>query len=101
MPLYAIKRSVPGLTRGDLDGAALRAIVCAIQYPGLTWVRSFWSEDEGELLCIYEGASVEEIREHSRRSAIPCDDVAEVIELQPSDLTAFAPAAASTLARPR
>ena len=64
--------------------------------PGLKWIRSFWNEGAGELLCIYSGPPPPRIREHSRRSAIPCDDVREVTEFLPSDFEAFTPVATTS-----
>lgn len=88
MPLFTIVRNVPGDTRDDIDAASLRAIICAFEFPGLRWVRSFWDQDRGQLLCVYEGDSVDQIREHSRRSRIPCDEVHPVVEFGPDEYVA-------------
>jgi len=83
MPLYAIRREVGQLTPDEVDAAALRAVICALEYDGLRWVRSFWDREHGLLNCLYEAQDAAQIREHSMRSNIPCDAVAEVQEILP------------------
>lgn len=83
MPLYAIRRAVGDVTPDDIDAAALRAIFCATEYDGFRWIRSYWDREAGLLNCIYEAQSAAQIREHSMRSNIPCDDVHEVTEILP------------------
>jgi hypothetical protein len=85
MPLYTIRRRLPGATREDVDAASVRALLCAYEYPGMTWVRSFWDRAGNELLCIYEAASPEQLKEHAERSRIPCDEVVEVTEFGPDE----------------
>ena len=83
MPLYTIRRKIPDASQEDVDAASLRAIFCAYEYSGLKWVRSFWDRDHQELLCVYEATSPDQVREHSERSRIPCDEVIEVLEFGP------------------
>ena len=88
MPLFTILRRVPGATRDDIDAASLRALICATEFPGLRWVRSYWDSDGETILCLYEGKDAEQIAEHSRRSRIPCDEVREIVEFGPDDYVA-------------
>lgn len=83
MPLFKIRRNVGQIIQEDMDAAAFRAIVCAVQFPGLKWHRSFWDKDAGVLDCFYEAASREDLQDHARVSRIPCDEVCEVNELLP------------------
>jgi hypothetical protein len=85
MPRFTIRRVVPDATREDVDAAAFRAIACATEYDGLKWIRSYWDETGHELLCLYEAANADQIREHSRRARIPCDEVREVVEVGPEE----------------
>ena len=85
MPLYAIRRELGKISREELDASAYRAIMCAYEFENMTWVRSFWDPESGNITCLYEAATVEEIHEHARRSRIPCDDVREVIEVIPEE----------------
>lgn len=83
MPLYRIRRDVGDISHDDLDAASFRAIVCAPQFPGLKWVRSYWDRDAGWLDCLYEAADPTQLEEHALMARIPCDEVHEVSELLP------------------
>lgn len=87
MALFSIRRNVGPQTRDEMDAAALRAIMCAFEYPGLRWIRSYWDQAGGQITCFYEATDAGQIRDHSRRSRIPCDDVREVVELGPQEYT--------------
>ena len=83
MPLYAIRRKVGPISQDELDAAGFRATVCAAEYDGLHWERSFWDRARQELTCYYVARSADEIRRHSHQSNIPCDEIAEVTEVLP------------------
>lgn len=83
MPLYAIRREIPGLSREELDAAALRAIMCLFDFPDMRWLRSYWDEKLGVIECVYEAQDPDQIRDHARRSRIPCDEVRQVTEIGP------------------
>lgn len=95
MPTYAIVRRVPGTSREELDAAGFRAAVCAYEYPGMRWIRSFWSPQRGEIVCYYDAANEQEIWEHAERARIPCDEVWEVDMMDPADYEAEAEAEAA------
>lgn len=83
MPLYRIRRDVGQLSQEEMDAAAFRAIVCAPQFPGLTWIRSYWDREQGRVDCIYDALDPEQIEEHARTARIPCDEVRLVEEVMP------------------
>jgi len=83
MPLYRIRRNVGSVSKEDVDASAFRAIVCAVQFPGLKWHRSYWNKEGGYLDCIYEARDTADLEAHARVSRIPCDEVQEVEELVP------------------
>lgn len=85
MPRYIIERSVPGITREELDAAARRAIAVAADMPGVQWIRSYISEAEGKIYCEYDAPDPEIIREHAKRSGLPADKISLVtLEVEPS-----------------
>jgi len=94
MPLYMIRRDVPGATREDVDASGFRAVICGYEYEGLRWLRSYWDEEKGEIRCLYEAVDEEQVRDHARRARIPCDEVREVVELMPHLYVGPAPATA-------
>jgi hypothetical protein len=85
MPRYIIERSVPGLTRDQLNAAGRLSNAVLTAMPEVRWIRSYVSEAEGKIYCEYDAPSVEAIREHARRAGIPADRVTEIsIEVNPS-----------------
>jgi hypothetical protein len=93
MPMYAIRRHLGPISREELDAAAFRATVCAAEYDGLHWERSFWNPAREEIVCYYVARSPEQVQQHSRQSNIPCDDVVEVTEVLPEVYASATPAA--------
>jgi len=83
LALYSIRRYVGEMTQEDMDAAAFRAIVCAVQFPGLKWHTSYWNQSAGYMDCIYEAATPAHVEEHARVARIPCDAIAEVRLVQP------------------
>jgi hypothetical protein len=86
MALYVIRRDVPGSTQEVIDAASWRAIACAVNYPGLRWLHSYW-DTSGRLFCVYEAEDESQIREHARQSRIPCDEVRPVLVVRPEHYT--------------
>lgn len=83
MSIYRVRRDIGDISQDDLDAASFRAIVCAPQFPGLRWVRSYWDQEAGRLDCIYEAVDPTQLQEHARVARIPCDAVREVTEMLP------------------
>jgi uncharacterized protein DUF4242 len=83
MPLFTIRRDLRGTTQSERDAAGIRAVVCALEYEDLRWIRSYWDEEAGVMQCYYEARDSAEVREHSLRASIPCDEVSEVVEVLP------------------
>jgi hypothetical protein len=91
MPLFTVVRRFPGATRTDLDAASFRSLSCLRYHDGLAWVRSFWNPATETLMCIYEARDPEQIRHHAERADIPCDEIARVDEVLPTDFVEAAP----------
>jgi Nickel responsive protein SCO4226-like len=85
MPRYIIERSVPALTREQLDAAGRRSVAVLVDLPDVRWIRSYVSEVEGKIYCEYDAPSLDAIREHARRAGLPADRISEVaLEINPS-----------------
>lgn len=85
MPKYVIVRTVGQLTDSEIEAASLRSLEAADQIPGVRWIRSYYSAEEGKIYCEYEAPSAELVFEHARRAQIPIDSASEVVrELEPS-----------------
>jgi hypothetical protein len=88
MPLFMIKRDVNGATPMDYDAAVFRAISCAYDFEGLRWVHSYWDRESGNSYCVYEAQSPEQLRQHSQRSHISCDEIYPVAQIVPESYAA-------------
>lgn len=85
MPRYIIERSVPGLTRADLNAAGRKSNAVLAGMPDVKWIRSYVSDAEGKIYCEYDAPSAEAILEHARRAGLPVDRISEVaLEISPA-----------------
>jgi hypothetical protein len=85
MPRYIIERSVPALSRDELQAASRRSIAALGEMPQVRWIRSYVSDVEGKIYCEYDAPSPEAIREHARRAGLPVDRISEVaLEISPA-----------------
>jgi hypothetical protein len=88
LQLVLVRRRLQPTTRQNFRAVALQAIMCAYEYTDLRWLRSYWATEENELHCVFRTRTHDLVREHARRSRIPCDEVHDAVELGP-DLTAM------------
>lgn len=85
MPKYVIERSVQGLTQEQLELAGAKSVAVLEDMPGVVWIRSYVSYDEGKIYCEYDAPNEEAVREHARRAGLPVDRVTEVaLEISPA-----------------
>ena len=85
MPRYIIERSVPPLSREQLDAAGRRSMEVLHEMPEVRWIRSYVSDVEGKIYCEYDAPSAEAVREHARRAGLPVDRISEVaLEISPA-----------------
>jgi hypothetical protein len=84
MPRYIIERSVPPMSREQLDAAGRHSVQVLAGMPEVRWIRSYVSDVEGKIYCEYDAPSAEAIREHARRAGLPVDRISEVaLEISP------------------
>jgi hypothetical protein len=85
MPRYIIERTVPALSREDLDAVARRSMAVLADMPKVRWIRSYVSDVEGKIYCEYDAPSPEAIHEHARRAGLPVDSISLVaLEISPA-----------------
>jgi len=80
--LVLVRRKLDPLSDTEFRAIALQAIMCAYEYSDMRWLRSYWSRGTDQLFCLFETRSHDLVREHARRSRIPCDEVRDAIELK-------------------
>jgi hypothetical protein len=81
-----VERSFPQGLRipvNDEGAQACGAVVATNARSGVSWVHSYVSQDLRKTYCIYDGPSVEAIRESARDNNLPIDSVTEVSVLDP------------------
>lgn len=84
MPKYIIQRTVGQLSDAEIDAAGKRSNDALAQMPGVRWIRSYYSAEEGKIYCEYEAPSLELLYEHARSAQIPIDGCSVVRELEPA-----------------
>lgn len=84
MPKYILVRTVGEVSDEEMEAAALRSIEALDQMPGVRWIRSYYSAEEGKLYCEYEAPSVGLVYEHARKASLPLDYCTVVQELEPT-----------------
>lgn len=84
MPRFIIERSIPPMSRAELDQAARRSIRAIAELDGVVWIKSYISEADGKIYCEYEAPSAELLWEHARRAQLPIDRVSAIgLEVSP------------------
>jgi hypothetical protein len=84
VPRYLIERSVPRLSREQLDLAGRRSNAVLATMPEVRWIRSYVSDAEGKIYCEYDAPSIEAVHEHARRAGMPVDRITEIaLEISP------------------
>ena len=84
MPRYMITRSLPPMSPEQLEQVRIASTrVC--NDLGITWVRSHLTADGKHSFCEYDAPDEQAVREHSRVSGIPFDNIVPLgLELGPS-----------------
>jgi len=74
MPRYLIERSVSPLSKDELAAAARRSIDACNQL-GITWVKSYYSAENGKFYCEYEAPNADLLWKHAKLGQLPIDRV--------------------------
>ena len=90
MPMYVVKRQLPGVTSDGVHGAGVRVKSCAAEMQGegceVFWIRSFFLPEAEQTHCYFEGPSLEAIRDLNERAQIPFLEIAEAVEMTPDSV---------------
>jgi uncharacterized protein DUF4242 len=85
MPKYIIERTLPPLTKEELDATGKRSVEAISKVPGVVWIKSYISESEGKIYCEYYAPNPEAILEHAKLAGLPADKISEVsLEISPA-----------------
>jgi hypothetical protein len=86
MPRYLVERSFPdGLeVPTNTDGLnAMQGLIESNTGQGVSWVRSFVTDDHRKTFCIYDAPTPEAIRQAASTSNLPIDSISAVSVLDP------------------
>ena len=84
MPKYLLVRTVGEVSDEEMEAGSLNSIEAVDQLPGVRWIRSYYSAEEGKLYCEYEAPSVDLLFEHARMAGLPIDRYTVVQDLEPT-----------------
>jgi len=84
MPKYMLVRTVGEVSDEEMEAAALKSLEAVDRLPGVRWIRSYYSVEEGKLYCEYEAPSVDLLYEHARLAELPVDQCTVVQDLEPA-----------------
>jgi hypothetical protein len=87
MPIFVVKRDLPGVTPEALQSAGLRAKSCCSEMTSegkpVRWVRSFFLPEIAQTHCYFEAPSRAAVEEANERARIPFTQIVEVVEMTP------------------
>jgi hypothetical protein len=90
MPLYVVKRDLPGVTPELLQSAGIRAKSCCAEMTNegqaVRWIRSFYLPESSQTHCYFEAASRSAVEEANQRARIPFTQISEVVEMTPDQV---------------
>ncbi|MFO1499236.1 MAG: DUF4242 domain-containing protein [Verrucomicrobiota bacterium] len=90
MPVFVVKRTLPGITPEALVSAGVRAKACCAEMTqegeSVRWVRSFFLPGTSQTHCYFEASTRQAVEEANQRAKIPFIEVAEVVEMTPESV---------------
>ena len=85
MPKFLVTRTVPKITKEEIDSANRRDVKICKEMGTIRWIKSYHSSQDGKFYCEYEAPSIETIYEHAKRARLPVDTVSLISdEFDPS-----------------
>jgi hypothetical protein len=92
MAVYAVERSLPGITTGALAGAQAAAIDAASQSSAegvaVRYLRSVFLPGDDRCLCLFEAGDAQAVRRVNDRAGLPYLAVSEALDLPAPSLAA-------------
>jgi hypothetical protein len=82
-----VERDLKGITMADLAGAQQAAIKIAqdmtAQGNRISYIRSTFTPEDGRCMCLFDGASKEQVQELNDTAGLPYHRVVEALDLTP------------------
>ena len=87
MTVFAVERSLPGISPQALAGAQAAAIAAAARSSAggvpVRYLRSVFQPGDGRCLCLFEAASADAVRRVADAAGLPYSAVSEAMDLPP------------------
>lgn len=86
MPRYMVEREFPKRLEIPTTAEGLKTCLGVVENnatEGVTWLRSFVTDDHTKTFCIYDGPSPEAIRRAAGLSDLPVNRISEISVLDP------------------
>jgi hypothetical protein len=87
MAVYAVERSLPGITMDQLAGAQKAAIKTSEQMTAegrpVRYIRSTFIPEESRCTCLFEAGDAQAVQDVNDRAQIPYTRVVEALDLTP------------------
>jgi hypothetical protein len=87
MAVYAVERSLPGITMDQLAGAQKAAIKTSEQMTSegrpVRYIRSTFIPEESRCTCLFEAGDAQAVQDVNDRAQIPYTRVVEALDLTP------------------
>jgi hypothetical protein len=87
MTVYAVKRSLPGISMEQLGAAQKGAIEVSEQLTSegtdVKYIRSNFFPGDSSCICLFEADNEDAVKAVNEKAAIPFDEITEVLDLLP------------------
>lgn len=84
MPRFLVTRTLPPLSREDIQNVVQGVKTACDKVGNITWIRSHLTADGKHSFCEFEAQSADACREHARYAGLPVDEVVPLgIEIGP------------------
>ena len=83
MAVFMVERSLKGISMEDLGAAQKAAIDTAAGMKGISYIRSTFAPEDGRCMCLFDGASAEQVKALNDSAGLPYDRVVEAMDLTP------------------
>ncbi len=87
MTVYMVERDLKGIAMEDLAGAQKAAIAKAAEMRGdgtdIRYIRSTFAPEDGRCMCLFEAASVADVKRLNDDAGLPYNQVVEALDLTP------------------
>jgi hypothetical protein len=83
MAVFMVERSLKGISMEDLGAAQKAAIDTAAGMEGISYIRSTFAPEDGRCMCLFDGASAEQVKALNDSAGLPYDRVVEAMDLTP------------------